>query len=63
MADRSKGSDFQLSDKITFGYSKVCRPEMVISDDGLSASKEILMIMVEVWCMAKSLLKEYRNSK
>ena len=39
MADRSKGSDFQLSDKITFGYSKVCRPRMVISDDGLSARK------------------------
>ena len=40
MADRSKESDFQLSDKITFGYSKVCRPEwMVISDDGLSARK------------------------
>jgi len=39
MADRSTGSDFQLSDKITFGYSKVCRSEMVISDDGLSARK------------------------
>ena len=42
MADRSKGSDFQLSDKITFGYSKVCRPEMVISDDGLSARRRNL---------------------
>jgi len=41
MADRSKGSDFQLSDKITFGYSKVCRSAIVISDDGhgLSARK------------------------
>ena len=39
MADRSKGFDFQLSDKITFGYSKVCRSAIVISDDGLSARR------------------------
>ena len=39
MADRSKGSDFQLSEVITFGYSRVCRSQMVISEDGLSASK------------------------
>ena len=39
MADRSKGSDFQLSEVITFGYSRVCGSQMVISEDGLSASK------------------------
>ena len=26
-------------DKVKFGYSKVCRPEMVNSDDGLTARK------------------------
>jgi len=39
MADRSEGSDFHLEEQITFGYSKVCRSEMVISKDGLSARK------------------------
>ena len=38
MADRSR-SDFQLSEVITFGYSRVCGSQMVISEDGLSASK------------------------
>ena len=40
MADRSEGSDFQLSEVITFGYSKVCGRRMVISENGLSASKK-----------------------
>jgi len=41
MADRSKGSDFQLEEEITFGFSNVCRSRMVISEDGLSARRDI----------------------
>lgn len=32
-------SDFQLGEVVTFGYSKVCASQMVISEDGLSARK------------------------
>ena len=32
--------DFQLGEVVTFGYSKVCSSQMVISEDGLSARKK-----------------------
>ena len=34
------GTDFQLGEVVTFGYSKVCASQMVISEDGLSARKK-----------------------
>ena len=33
-------TDFQLGEVVTFGYSKVCASQMVISEDGLSARKK-----------------------
>jgi len=32
--------DFRLAERVTFGYSKLCNSEMVISRDGLSAYKK-----------------------
>ena len=32
--------DFQLGEVVTFGYSKVCGSQMVVSEDGLSARKK-----------------------
>ena len=33
-------TDFQLGEVVTFGYSKVCASQMIISEDGLSARKK-----------------------
>lgn len=36
----SEETDFQLSEVVTFGYSKLCASQMIISEDGLSARKK-----------------------
>jgi len=40
MFNHCEGSDFQLGEVVTFGYSKVCASQMEVTDGGLSAHKK-----------------------